>query len=95
MADRYDLVQFRKVKKRDGTEQSYSTPIGVMFPMKNDKDGFQCKLHVLPGSKIYDGDVVIEFVALPPKPRDGDDGGAQRQQAARKPAPDLDDDIPF
>lgn len=91
MADRYDLVQFRKVKKRDGTEQSYSTNIGVMFPMRDDKDGFQCKLHVLPGSKIYDGEVVIEFTALPPKPRD--DEGNQRQQ--RKPAPDLDDDIPF
>lgn len=93
MADRYDLVQFRKVKKRDGTEQSYSTNIGVMFPMKEGKDGFQCKLHVLPGSKIYDGEVVIEFTALPPKPRDGDDSGGQRQQQARK--PDLDEDIPF
>lgn len=93
MADRYDLMTSRTVKQRDGSEKTYYTRVGVMFAMKNDRDGFNLKFEALPIPRIYDGAISVDVVAFPPK-EDGDSGGAQRQQQ-RKPAPDDDSDIPF
>lgn len=88
MTARYDLMTARKGK--DG--KTYWTKVGVMFAMKDGKDGFNWRLEAYPIPKIYDGEVVVEGAAFPPKENDSG-GGQQRQQ--RKPAPDLDEDIPF
>lgn len=96
MTDRYDLLTGRTVKQRDGTEKTYYTRVGVMFAMKNGKDGFNLKFEALPIPRIYEGNISVDVVAFPPK--ENDEGGGQRQQAARKPAaaePDLDDGVPF
>lgn len=95
MTDRYDLLTSRTVKQRDGTEKTYYTKVGVMFAMKGDKDGFNLKFEALPIPRIYDGNISVDVVAFPPKDNDEGGGRQQTQQRAAKPAPDLDDDIPF
>lgn len=93
MTDRYDLLTSRTVKQRDGTEKTYYTRVGVMFAMKNNKDGFNLKFEALPLPRIYEGNISVDVVAFPPKENDGDSGGQRQQRAAK---PDLDDqDVPF
>lgn len=101
MADRYDLMTGREGTDKDGNTKTFWTKIATVFKVK-DKDQFRVKFDALPIPRIYtpengDPQIIVEAMMFPPRENDGQQGGGgggQRQQQ-RKPAPDLDEDIPF
>ena len=92
MAERYDL----KVARTDKNGKTWWTKIGVMFPMKGDKDGFNLSFEALPiPSMNQEGNLECRVTAWEPyKEGDGKPGkGVSREPVIEGEA--LDDEIPF
>ena len=84
MADRYELKTARKGKD----DKTYWTKVGIMFPMKGDKDGFNIIFEAMPLMTTNDkGEVECRVAAWPPY-EDNSQRGRQKQ-------PTSHDDIPF
>ena len=79
MADRYDLLAARPYIDGQGEEKTYFSKIGTVWPMK-DRDGFSITFDALPVPSIKDGKVETRAIAMPPKPRDGEQPAQQQQQ---------------
>ncbi|GGA45896.1 hypothetical protein [Pelagibacterium lentulum] len=85
MTDRYEAIAVRKYEQNGETKTAF-TNIGVAFKMR-DRDGYSVRLHAMPAPT--DGEFTI--LLMPPKPRDGQQSSAPRQQSGGG----MDDDIPF
>lgn len=67
----YEAQQVREYTDSNGEVRKSWTKVGVAFPFKSGK-GFNVKLESLP--------LTGEFMLIPPKPKDGDGSGDDRQQ---------------
>jgi len=69
MAERYDL----KTARVDKNGKTWWTKIGVMFPMKGDKDGFNLSFEALPIPTLnQEGNLEVRVVAWEPYREDKD-----------------------
>lgn len=71
MTERYDV----KVPRVGKDGKTYSTKIGVMFPWKSGKDGFNIIFEALPIPKMgQSGEIEVMCMAAPPFEEDKERG---------------------